>query len=94
MNASDSDAHLEQGRAADVAPILGAVARQGDRTGQLHRLAREEPQVLGGVVAIRGLVEQPPADADHAVAADHPIAGTRCSALAAASSPAICPGSA
>ncbi len=64
-----------QGRAADVAPVLGAALRQRHRARQHHRLARKEAQVRGGLGPIGGLVEQPPIDADHAVAADHPLAG-------------------
>ena len=59
----------------DVAPVDRSAASKRDRAGQLHRLAGEESQMLGGLVAAARLVEQPAVDADDAVAADHPIAG-------------------
>ena len=45
-----------------------------DSAGELHRLAGEDPQMLGRSLPANGLVKQSPAGADGAVAADHPVA--------------------
>ena len=45
-------AHVELA-VSDMAPVDRSAARQGDRAGQLHRLAREEAQMLGRLVAVR-----------------------------------------
>ena len=83
--------HLQVGR-FDVPPVDRAALRKSNRAGQPHRLAGEKAQMLRGLLAVARLVEQPIADADDAVAADHPTCGCvslTASAFAPASSSAI-----
>ena len=64
-----------QPRRFRVAPVEDAATSKSDRAGQLHDLAGEKAQMLGGFLAVPRLVEQSSLDADHAVASDHPVAG-------------------
>ncbi len=85
-------AHMERGAigmAPDDAPPSASAAADCSSI----VLPREQPQMLGGIVAAGGLVEPAPADRHHRIAAEHqPAPGTStdtASALASASAVAI-----
>src|SRR6476661_8822429 len=64
-------AYLEP-RRLGMAPLQRPAFGERDRAGEEHRLAREEVEVFGRFVAVPGLVEQAPAGAYQAVAANGP----------------------
>ena len=73
MKSSDSVAHLQFG-ARDVAPAQMPADRDRRRRVQVHRLAREEPQVVCRLGAADGLVEPSALHRDDRIAAEHGLA--------------------